>query len=515
MPPIQQAVGTGSGTSFTVTLGAAPQAGSTLVFLVMDEVLTGVTVTGGGATWEQGRTTGTNYGITYWIGKNCSGAAGLTTITYNMTSSAIVRLGNVSEWAGLDTSPMDWKPAGTSGTSTAPLAPATTPSRAGGVAFALMDWKTAVTVGAAAGGFTNLTQATGAGNLQMQGAYREFTSIAAYQAGWTLSGSTAWDGLAFDLLIPVYAPLKTALRDMPGKPGLRTLPRGFTPTTSTTIPAVTGTGGLAFGFSESGTAVETITGTGAWAKGFTEQGTALETFTSTGGVAFRFAESATATEKMTATGGVAFTFSESGTASELIATGTGSLAFGFTESGTAVEKMTATGSLAFGFTEQGTARETFTGTGALAFGFTESGTAQTGDLASGGVAFTFAESGTGVESIPASGGLAFGFSLAGTALQVQPVDGSGGVAFGFSMDGIAGNTSVVSGGRARAGFITFPEWAKKQRVTSPRNPLLRVEVTPSPTMSQPRMMAEGGAAFGFSEGGDATVNDDELVLLAL
>ena len=47
---VQQATGSGSGTSFTVTLGSAPLAGSVLVLKFRDEVHTGVSVSGGGAT---------------------------------------------------------------------------------------------------------------------------------------------------------------------------------------------------------------------------------------------------------------------------------------------------------------------------------------------------------------------------------------------------------------------------------------------------------------------------------
>lgn len=515
MPPVQQAVGTGSGTSFTVTLGAAPLPGSTLVFLVMDEVLTGVSVTGGGATWEQGKTTGTNYGITYWIGKNCSGASGLTTITYNMTSSATVRLGNVSEWANLDTSPMDWKPAGLSGSTAGPAAPAVAPTRGVGVSFALVDWKTAVTIGAAAGGYTNLTQATGAGNLQMQGAYREFTSLASATASWTLSGATPWDTISFDLLAAIAAPLAGKFSIVtPTRTRPWTMSRGHVwYPNGASIPPVTGTGGLAFGFSESGTGTETITGTGAWAKGFTESGTGTETMTGTGGIAKGFSLSGTGTETITGSGGVAKGFSLSGTGTETIATGTGGVAFRFTEAGTGVESFTGTGGVSFRFAESGVGAETFTGTGGVAFRFAESGTGTAQFTGSGGVAFRFAESGTGAETITGSGGDAFTFAESGTGQVISPVSGSGGAAFGFALAGQGQNASVQASGRRNAGFITFPKHSKKRRAIL-TNPLLRVEVTPEPVTSQPVLIGMGGCAFGFGASGEGALNDDD-VLLAL
>lgn len=76
---------------------------------------------------------------------------------------------------------------------------------------------------------------------------------------------------------------------------------------------VTGTGGLAFGFSLAATGTETFTSTGGVSFGFSESGSGTETFTGTGAVAFGFSLAASGTQTESGTGGVTFGFSLAGT----------------------------------------------------------------------------------------------------------------------------------------------------------------------------------------------------------
>jgi hypothetical protein len=66
------------------------------------------------------------------------------------------------------------------------------------------------------------------------------------------------------------------------------------------LTPVSGSGGVTFGFSTSGTGTETFTGTGGVTFGFSTSGTGTETFTGSGGVTFGFSTSATGTATVAA-----------------------------------------------------------------------------------------------------------------------------------------------------------------------------------------------------------------------
>jgi hypothetical protein len=216
-----------------------------------------------------------------------------------------------------------------------------------------------------------------------------------------------------------------------------------------------------------------ITGTGAVSFGFSESGSgsfSLPASTGTGGVAFGFAAAgsgAFAPPAITASGGVTFAFSSSGTGDYTPApvTGTGSATFGFSLSGSGsavAPSFTGDGDVAFGFSTAGTGTSSvpeFTGSGGSAFGFllSGSGSSQVPTFTgSGDTTFGFASSGSGTSTVPegaGAGGVTFGFSLEGSGDFTLPsVSGSGGVAFGFLASGVGSYLPPTIGGSGGVEF---------------------------------------------------------------
>lgn len=163
---------------------------------------------------------------------------------------------------------------------------------------------------------------------------------------------------------------------------------------------------------------------------------------------------------VTGTGGVSFGISASGSGSVQLpsATGTGSVAFGFTAGGTGtvgLPAITGSGGVSFGFTLGGEADYTppaVTGTGAVSFS-AQTGGAGTFTLpsiaGSGGVTFGAVLEGTGASQHPGisgTGGMAFGFSITATgAFSAQTgISGSGAVAFGFTTAGTGFTTPPLN-----------------------------------------------------------------------
>lgn len=138
-------------------------------------------------------------------------------------------------------------------------------------------------------------------------------------------------------------------------------------------------------------------------------------------------------------GGVSFGFLTSGTGTVIAPsyTGSGGVAFGFSTSGSgtytapATPEVTGSGGVAFGFATSGTGMSvapSFTGSGGVSFGFAVDGTGTVvapGVSGSGSVAFGFSTSGTGTYTAPVgpaaitgSGGVSFGFSTSGVGTYV-------------------------------------------------------------------------------------------------
>jgi hypothetical protein len=213
----QSSAGTFVGSTNTITLSAAPHAGSLLLLVFRNGTDANdiVSVTGGGVTWVKAQSWTTPAGRVsdIWYGLNSTGVG--TTITYTLTGAAAqFYTAGVSEWAGVAAvNAIDGNPAQASGTSTTPTTPTITPAVPNELFVGLIASLGAFGAGPG-GGFTQLGLAGvgGAGFLIA-------TDPAAHTMSWTTTSAAFTAGLVS------FEPVQAAAPPAPVAPTVVISPR--------------------------------------------------------------------------------------------------------------------------------------------------------------------------------------------------------------------------------------------------------------------------------------------------
>ena len=208
-----------SGTSLTVTLGAATGTGNTLVVLVYaadaitNPTVSGITLGGSADNWAAGVTAYNDTDINSAIWYDSGAASGQTSvvITFAAGTGAVLGLAAVViEWAGLVTSSALDKTASANGVSNAPSSGATaTLSQAAQVAFGcIAATSSGLTLTGPGSPWIELAQvAFGAGSAALQAGYQQVSATTALTYAGTATAVPAWGACIVTLKLAAAAPV--------------------------------------------------------------------------------------------------------------------------------------------------------------------------------------------------------------------------------------------------------------------------------------------------------------------